>query len=111
MSKTFEEILTSLLEEYQQREDADQVIEKALKEECVSKEGAEKIEKVNELLDAFAQKAESLQQAKAEGSNRGVWMERELDTMTEGRSEEEKILLINKVSETAEETINNALTK
>ena len=111
MNNEFEKLLTSLLDEYQECGDVNSVVEKAVKENGATKECSDKIENVNDLLDAFAQKAESLQLAKDKGKNRRQWMVSELDKLTEGRSEEEKTLLISEIHKTGEEILKNSITQ
>ncbi|MBO7256576.1 MAG: hypothetical protein J6V04_04550 [Bacteroidales bacterium] len=110
MSKDFEDILTSLLDEYQECGDVNTVIGNSCKKFAVSQETFDKIQRVNALLDAFAEKAESLQQAKEQGKSRRQWMKAELDAITEGRTEEDKTNLLNGIYEAGETVLNNALT-
>lgn len=111
MNNEFEKILTSLLDGYQECGDVNSVVNKILKENEATEECSDKIDDVNNLLDAFAQKAESLQQTKSEGKNRRQWMVSELDTITEGRSEEEKRLLISEIQKANEEVLKDLLTQ
>lgn len=108
MSKDFEDILTSLLDEYQECGDVNTVIGNSCKKFAVSQETFDKIQQVNALLDAFAEKAESLQQAKEEGGNRRQWMEDEIELIADGRSEEEKALLLTEMSKIEEDSFESA---
>ena len=110
MNNEFNELLTSILEEYENSRDANAVIESSCKNAGINDEAASKIQEINELLDAFAQKAESLQLAKEEGESRRQWMESQFDEMTKGRSDEEKTELINEICKATEEATNNILT-
>ena len=110
MNNEFQNILTSMLERYENSGDMNTVIENSCKEFGVSQETCDKIQQVNALLDAFAEKAESLQQAKEQGKSRRQWMKAELDAITEGRTEEDKTNLLNGIYEAGETILNNALT-
>lgn len=102
MNDKFQELLISVLEGYQNIGDANTVIESICKSAGVSEEAFAKIQEVNKLLESFAQKAESLEQAKAQGASRREWLEEQYDAITEGRSDEEKILLMNGISKANE---------
>lgn len=102
MNDKLQKLQTSVLEEYQNSGDANAVIENSCKSAGVSEETFAKIQEINKLLESFAQKAESLEQAKAQGLSRREWLEEQYDAITEGRSDEEKILLLNGISEANE---------
>ena len=110
MNNELHNILTSMFEEYENCGDVNTVIENSCKKYGVSQENCDKIQQVNALLDAFAEKAESLKQAKEQGKSRRQWMKAELDAITEGRTEEEKTNLLNGIYEAGETVLNNALT-
>ena len=108
MNNEFQNMLTSMLEEYENGGDVNTVIENSCKKYGVSQEACDKIQQVNALLDAFAEKAESLQQAKKEGGNRRQWMEDEIELIADGRSEEEKALLLTEMSKIEEDSFESA---
>ena len=108
MNNDFQNMLTSMLEEYENGGDVNTVIENSCKKYAVSQEVCDKIQQVNALLDAFAQKAESLQQTKEKGGNRRQWMEDEIERIVDGRSEEEKAMLLTEMSKIEEDSFENA---
>ena len=108
MNNEFQNMLTSMLEEYENGGDVNTVIENSCKKYAVSQEVCDKIQQVNALLDAFVEKAESLQQAKKEGGNRRQWMEDEIELIADGRSEEEKALLLTEISKIEEDSFESA---
>ena len=105
--KTFNEILESLLGKLDNGKIAENIIE----ETQLSDENKKLLEKVNKLLDAFEEKATSLQAAKENGDSNRKWMSKQLERITEGRSEEEKTILINAMSKVESDNLEKALTQ
>ena len=105
--KTFNEILESLLGKLDNGKTAEKIIE----ETQLSDENKKLLEKVNKLLDAFEEKAASLQAAKENGDSNRKWMYKQLERITEGRSEEEKTILINAMSKVESDNLEKALTQ
>ena len=70
MAKSFDEILTSMLEQLENNPDQD--IDVLVKGECekmgVSEEGKALLSETNEYIDSFAEKMAALQTAKEDGS-------------------------------------------
>ena len=93
MDNNFNHILESLLSELDNGKDADEIAETAQ----LSDESKELLNKVNSLLDAFEEKAISLENAKKEGKSRRKWVAKQLESITAGCSEDEKAKLINEV--------------
>ena len=112
MAKSFDEILTSMLEQLENNPDQD--IEVLVKDECekmgVSEEGNALLSETNEYIDGFAEKMASLQKAKEEGKSRKQWMLEEMDRILEGRDEQEKAEIVSAISDAGENVNNETLT-
>ena len=113
MEQTFETILTSLLESYENNpaQDIDALIEEKSKEWGLTEEQAVLLKETNGYIDGFAENAASLEEAKADGKSRKRWMLEKIDNMTEGRSEEEKAQIVSTISETNEKMIEETTAK
>lgn len=113
MEQTFENILTSLLEAYENNpaQDIDTLIEEKCKEWNLSEEQVALLKETNELIDSFNEQAKSLEKAKADGWSRKRWMLNELDRITDGRSEEEKSQIVSAISDTNEKVIEETTAK
>ena len=72
MTQSFEDILTSMLEQLENNPDQD--IDVLVKDECekmgVSEKGKALLSETNEYIDGFAEKMAALQKAKEEGRSR-----------------------------------------
>ena len=112
MPQTFEDILTSMLEQLEN--DPNQDIEVLGKDECekmgVSEEGKALLSETNEYIDGFAERMASLQKAKENGKSRKQWMLAEMDRMLEGRDEQEKAEIVSAISDAGENVNNETLT-
>lgn len=113
MEQTFENILTSLLEAYENNpaQDIDTLIEEKSKEWNLSEEQVALLKETNELIDSFNEQAKSLEKAKADGWSRKRWMLNEMDRITDGRSEEEKSQIVSAISDANEKVIEETTTK
>ena len=111
MAKSFDEILTSMLELLENNPDQD--IEVLVKDECermgVSEEGKALLSETNEYIDGFAERMASLQKAKEEGKSRKQWMLEEMDRILEGRDEQEKAEIVSAISDAGENVNNETL--
>ena len=113
MTQSFEDILTSMLEQLENNPDQD--IDVLVKDECekmgVSEEGKALLSETNEYIDGFAERMASLQKAKENGKSRKQWMLEEMDRILEGRDEQEKAEIVSAISDAGEnvnnETLNN----
>ena len=80
MAKSFDEILTSMLEQLENNPDQD--IDVLVKGECekmgVSEESMALLSETNEYIDGFAERMAALQKAKEEGRSRKQWMLEEM---------------------------------
>ena len=112
MPQTFEDILTSMLEQLENNPDQD--IEVLVKDECkkmgVSEKGKALLSETNEYIDGFAERMASLQKAKDEGRSRKQWMLAEMDRILEGRDEQEKAEIVSAISDAGENVNNETLT-
>lgn len=111
MPQTFDEILTSMLEQLENNSDQD--IDVLVKDECekmgVSKEGKALLSETNEYIDDFAEKMAALQTAKEDGKSRKQWMLEEMDRILEGRDEQEKAEIVSAISDAGENVNNETL--
>ena len=111
MLQTFDEILTSMLEQLENNPDQD--VDVLVKDECekmgVSEEGTALLSETNEYIDGFAEKMAALQKAKEEGRSRKQWMLEEMDRILEGRDEQEKAEIVSAISDAGENVNNETL--
>ena len=111
MTKSFDEILTSMLEQLENNPDQD--IEVLVKDQCermgVSEKGKALLSETNEYIDGFAERMASLQKAKEEGRSRKQWMLAEMDRILEGRDEQEKAEIVSAISDAGENVNNETL--
>ena len=111
MAKSFDEILTSMLEQLEKNPDQD--IDVLVKGECekmgVSEESMALLSETNEYIDGFAEKMTALQKAKEEGKSRKQWMLEEMDRILEGRGEQEKAEIVSAISDAGENVNNETL--
>ena len=111
MPQTFEDILTSMLEQLENNPNQD--IDVLVKDECekmgVSEEGKALLSETNEYIDGFAERMASLQKAKDEGRSRKQWMLAEMDRILEGRDEQEKAEIVSAISDAGEDVNNETL--
>ncbi len=113
MEQTFDTILTSLLERYEDNpaQDIDALIEEKCKEWNLTEEQVALLKETNGYIDGFTENAASLDEAKADGKSRRRWMLEKIDSITEGRSEEEKAQIVSAISETNEKIIEETTSK
>ena len=111
MAKSFDEILTSMLEQLDNNPDQD--IDVLVKGECekmgVSEESMALLSETSEYIDGFAEKMAALQKAKDEGKSRKQWMLEEMDRILEGRDEQEKAEIVSAISDAGENVNNETL--
>ena len=111
MPQTFEDILTSMLEQLENNPNQD--IDVLVKDECekmgVSEEGKALLSETNEYIDGFAEKMAALQTAKEDGKSRKQWMLEEMDRILEGRDEQEKAEIVSAISDAGENVNNETL--
>lgn len=111
MTQSFEDILTSMLEQLENNPDQD--VDVLVRDECekmgVSEEGKALLSETNEYIDGFAEKMAALQKAKEEGRSRKQWMLEELDRILEGRDEQEKAEIVSAISDAGENVNNETL--
>lgn len=113
MNMTFEDILTSLLESYENNpeQNVESFIESKCKEFNLTDEQVKIIKKANEYLDGFAAMGESLSEARAEGKSRKRWVLETVDAVAEDRNEGEKASLVSAISDTLDKVIEESSTK
>lgn len=113
MEQTFENILTSLLEAYENNpaQDIDTLIEEKCKEWGLPEKQINLLKETNGLIDSFNEYANSLEKAKADGWSRKHWMLNEMDRITDGHSKEEKAQIASAISDTNEKVIEETTAK
>lgn len=113
MEQTFEDILTSLLESYEDNpeQDVESFIESKCKELNFTEEQVKALKDANECLDGFAVAREALLEARAEGKSRKRWLLETVDAVVEDRNEEEKASLVSAVADTLDKVIEESSTK
>lgn len=111
MAKSFDEILTLMLEQLENNPDQD--IDVLVKEECekmgVSEVGKALLSETNGYIDGFAEKMAALQKAKEEGKSRKQWVLEEMDRILDGRDEKEKAEIVSAISDACEKVNNETL--
>lgn len=113
MDQRFEDILTSLLEGYEDNpgQDVESFIEEKCKELNLTEEQVKTIKEANEYLEGFASMKESLSEARAEGKTRKRWVLETVDAVVEDRNEGEKASLVSAISDTLDKVIEESSTK
>lgn len=113
MNMTFEDILTSLLESYENNpeQNVESFIESKCKEFNLTDEQVKTIKEANEYLDGFAAMGESLSEARVEGKSRKRWVLETVDAVAEDRNEGEKASLVSAISDTLDKVIEESSTK
>lgn len=113
MEHTFENILTSLLEAYENNpaQDIDTLIKEKCKEWSLPEDQINLLKETNGLIDSFNEHTNSLEKAKADGWSRKRWMLNEMERITEGCSEEEKAQIASAISDTNEKAIEEITAK
>lgn len=113
MEQTFENILNSLMEAYENNptHDIDAFVERKCKEWNLPEEQINLLKETNGLIDSFNEHANSMEKAKADGWSRKRWMLNEIDRITDGRSEEEKAQIASAISDTNEKVIEETTAK
>ena len=92
MKETFDDILTSTLEELEKNPDMsiEELMNSQTRKYNVSEEAKESLAETFACLDKFAEKSKSLTEARKAGLTRGQWMVNEIAQMTKDCSQEEK---------------------
>ena len=113
MEQEFDILLMSLLESYEENpeQNIDVLIAEKCKEWKLSEEQIALLNEANACIDSFTEKATSLEKVKLEGKSRKRWMMDEIDCITEGRSEKEKVQIISTISDTNEKIIEEITAK
>lgn len=113
MEETFDTILTSLLEAYENNleRDIDELIAAKCEEWNLTEEEMVLLKETNEVIDDFTEKAVALEQAKQDGKSRKRWILEEIDRITEGHSEEEKAQIVSALSNMNEKIMEEITAK
>ncbi|MDD5792559.1 MAG: hypothetical protein PUD22_08255 [Erysipelotrichaceae bacterium] len=93
--ETFEEILASYLEAFEQHPDQDveQLIAQKATEHGLSDKGRVMLQKTSEYLDDFQQKVEEIAEAKKSKIGLNTWFSNNLDQSLDGLDEEQKSVM------------------
>ena len=106
MKNTFDNIFSSILEEYEMNPNIEQMLENN-NELALSEEGKKKLEAINICIDKHEQKIGSIVQARKNGIDLEDWLSEEFETITKNCSEEEKEQLTKVISNSLENYIAN----
>ena len=111
MAKSFDEIMTSMLEKIENNHEKNiNVMDKGECEKIgVSEESMALLSETNEYIDGYAEKMAALQKAKDEGKSRKQWMLEEMDRILEGRDEQEKAEIVSAICDAGENVNNETL--
>ena len=93
--ETFEEILASYLEAFEQHpdQDVDQLIAQMAAKQGLSDEGKTMLRKTSGYLDDFQERIEEMAQAEEEGDNKETWLTNTLEQSLEDLDEERKAIV------------------
>lgn len=93
--ETFEEILASYLEAFEQHpdQDVDQLIAQMAAKHGLSDEGKTMLRKTSGYLDNFQERIEEMAQAEEEGDNKETWLTNTLEQSLEDLDEERKAIV------------------
>lgn len=109
--KTFEEILASYLEAFEQHpdQDEDQLIAQMAAEHGLSDEGKAMLQETSDYLDDFQEKIEEMAQAEEEGDDKETWLTNALEQNLEELDEERKAIvcdtLVKQIAQQTEQSI------
>ena len=106
MENTFDNIFTSILEEYEKNPNIEQVLDNN-DVWALSEEGVKRMEAINLCIDKHAQKIDSIAQARKNGLDLEDWISEEFETITKNCSEEEKEQLNKVINDSLENYIAN----
>lgn len=105
--ETFEEILASYLEAFEQHpdQDVDQLIAQMAAKQGLSDEGKTMLQETSGYLDDFQERIEEMAQAEEEGDNKETWLTNTLEQSLEDLDEERKAIVCETlVKQTAQQT-------
>ena len=93
--ETFEEILASYLEAFEQHpgQDVDQLIAQMAAKHGLSDEGKTMLQETSGYLDDFQERIEEMAQAEEEGDNKETWLTNTLEQSLEDLDEERKAIV------------------
>lgn len=106
MENTFDNIFTSILEEYEKNPNIEQLLD-SNNEWALSEGGKKKLEAINVCIDKYAQKIDSIAQARKNGLDLEDWISEEFEAITKNCSEEEKEQLNKVINDSLENYIAN----
>lgn len=106
MKNSFDDIFSSILEEYEKTPNIEQVLDNN-DEWALSEEGAKKLEAINLCIDMHTQKIESIVQARKNGLDLEDWISEEFEAITKNCSLEEKEQLNKVINDSLENYIAN----
>lgn len=111
MTETFEQILNSLLKQYEENpeQDIDALIAEKCKELGLDEKAMQFVQETNSYIDAFTEKSAELNDMKAQRQSRKRWLLREMEQITTDRSDEEKAQIAEAVEQAGQTWIDNTL--
>lgn len=113
MSKSYDEIMAALLEAYEAHPemDVEQIIAQVSAEIGASDNCQKTIKETSALLDKFQEKKASLAAAHANGDSTKKWILMEVNGMADGKSEEEKSILLEGISKAVNKGVESIETE
>lgn len=111
--ETFEEILASYLEAFEQHPDQDveQLIAKMAAAHGLSDEGKAMLQATNAYLDDFQRHIEEMAQAEEEGDDKETWLTNTLEQSLEDLDEERKAIVCGTLVKQIAQQIEQSLTE
>lgn len=109
--ETFEEILASYLEAFEQHpdQDVDQLIAQMAAKQGLSDEGKTMLQETSDYLDDFQEKIEEMAQAQEDGDDKETWLTNALEQNLEGLDDERKAIvcdtLVKQIAQQTEQSI------
>jgi hypothetical protein len=109
--KTFDDILSEMLAAYDSKGEKpmDEFIAEQLQSYGIDDETKNLIAETNEEIDGIESNWADLDKAKENGKSRKSWFMAKVDKLLEGKTEEEKLLVVNTITESMEKAENDLL--
>ena len=110
-NQTIETILQQLLEEYEANptKNVDELLAEKLKSMGATDECLAEVQETSKAVDAFAEKAKSLKEARDAGKTRRKWIMEQLENSLDGFEDETKVAALNALDEAIENKENEVL--
>lgn len=103
------ELIVHVIELYTRHKDIDKVMAILAKDYNLDEKEIQYLHDVFNTLDGIAEKQSSLQEAKESGESRREWLDKQLDAIFDGSSDDEKASMLDSVTSGLEDSINKQL--